>query len=265
MAHPATNIQRTHRQKAVMDTNQLLMCDGIEYAYGDVLRANPSLFSSAIENIINKIVSFSCLQSMLATVEAGTEITSTNYPVLFREFCFCQERLRPQKTIHCVISPMIKDINAFCFTDKNDNEAYIVLGPRSLAELNIRELRFILGHEIGHILIGHLHYHMAMGAITRRELFTFPFGSWLSAELEDTYNNWCRDAEYTADRAGLLCCDHVNVFVSLVGKITDSEPKRVSLSLEENYSSHPLFLHRIKQLQAFQIVINQLKLYPYGI
>ena len=59
------------------------------------------------------------------------------------------------------------------------------------------EMRFVLGHELGHFACGHKPYHM---------LIKMPL-------LE-----WYRISDYTADRVGLLCCQDINAALSTMIK-----------------------------------------------
>ncbi len=74
------------------------------------------------------------------------------------------------------------------------------------------ELRFIIGHEMGHIRCRHVHAHMIAGFLvqslvgkneTRLKRFVITPGLiWKLLE-------WRRASEYSADRAGLICVGHI--------------------------------------------------------
>ena len=70
------------------------------------------------------------------------------------------------------------------------------------------ELRFLIGHEIGHIKCNHLRSHvvgrMLMQFITGNRP-TSRIGRSITKRLVGQLLTWFREAEFSADRAGLLC------------------------------------------------------------
>lgn len=72
------------------------------------------------------------------------------------------------------------------------------------------ELKFIIGHELGHIKAQHIRTHFI-----GRELYKYVFGRTpseirgvkdvISIAMAGILLHWYRESEYTADRAGLLC------------------------------------------------------------
>ncbi len=79
------------------------------------------------------------------------------------------------------------------------------------------ELKFIIGHELGHVLCGHLELkHKAFGLLAAVQAINV-------AVVPDKYQavlptlglgrlyTWCRESEISADRAGLLCCGESKV------------------------------------------------------
>ena len=79
------------------------------------------------------------------------------------------------------------------------------------------ELRFVIGHELGHVKCEHLELkHNAFGLMAAVQTINL-------AVVPDRYQNvlptlglgrlytWCRESEISADRAGLLCCGEPKV------------------------------------------------------
>lgn len=85
------------------------------------------------------------------------------------------------------------------------------------------ELRFVVGHELGHIKSGHvLYYQIAMLLPVLGEVVgaaTFGLGSLLSFPLQVALVRWQRMSEFTADRAGLLACQDVNAATTAMIKL----------------------------------------------
>jgi len=72
---------------------------------------------------------------------------------------------------------------------------------RLLDEFDEGELRFVLGHELGHALYDHFGIPMPITA-TIEDVG----GTLVSRAVQLRLFVWCRAAEVSADRAGLMCC-----------------------------------------------------------
>lgn len=92
-------------------------------------------------------------------------------------------------------------------------EPHVLVLTSSLLDLyqeSPNELRFIIGHELGHIKAGHIRAHfvgrMLVDAIVGERGERAHFASDFVAALPiHTLLYWYRESEYSADRAGLLC------------------------------------------------------------
>ena len=151
-----------------------------------------------------------------------------------------------------LICPILKEINGLSF--ELHGKMYIMVGRRVLSELNDNEILFLLGHELGHVVIGHLNYHIVRGLIKSKHLFSFPFGSIINDKILEEYNVWCRDSEYTTDRAGLICCGRIDAVTSLIEKIGPAN--QCELESIGDFSSHPRLTNRLEQLMLFQKIIH---------
>ena len=69
------------------------------------------------------------------------------------------------------------------------------------------EIMFIIGHELGHIKSNHMLYHMLAQTINII-IEAIPGGNIVAAPLQYALYYWDRMSEFTADRAGLLCCQN---------------------------------------------------------
>ena len=82
------------------------------------------------------------------------------------------------------------------------------------------EIMFIIGHELGHIKSNHMLYHMMAQAINGI-IDAVPGGSIVAAPVQYALYYWDRMSEFTADRAGLLCCQNakavIRAFIKMSG------------------------------------------------
>lgn len=82
------------------------------------------------------------------------------------------------------------------------------------------EIMFVIGHELGHIKSNHMLYHM-MAQVLNMCIDAIPFGSIAAAPLQFALYYWNRMSEFTADRAGLLCCQNptaaIKSFIKMAG------------------------------------------------
>jgi Zn-dependent protease with chaperone function len=75
------------------------------------------------------------------------------------------------------------------------------------------EMRFVVGHELGHALSGHAVYRtMLMHLMRLASSFGFiPIGGWALRAIVAALLEWQRKSELSGDRAGLLCAQDVDV------------------------------------------------------
>lgn len=81
---------------------------------------------------------------------------------------------------------------------------FIVLNSGALRLLNDDEQTFLLGHELGHILSGHVLYRTMMVLLIRLANQGFPIVGLAARGVLLALMEWSRKSELSADRAGLL-------------------------------------------------------------
>jgi len=84
------------------------------------------------------------------------------------------------------------------------DKPFIVLNSGSLALLDDEELVFLLGHELGHILSGHVLYRTMTVVLLRLAELGFPIVGLAARAVLLALLEWGRKSELSADRAGLL-------------------------------------------------------------
>jgi Zn-dependent protease with chaperone function/uncharacterized tellurite resistance protein B-like protein len=111
----------------------------------------------------------------------------------------CRAALGFDKPIEVFLQPS-PVYNAFCARGRA-GPLLIGVSSRLLDEFTPGELRFVLGHEMGHALFEHYGIPMPITA-TIEDIG----GTLVSRAVQLKMFVWCRAAEVSADRAGLLCC-----------------------------------------------------------
>lgn len=108
---------------------------------------------------------------------------------------------------------------------------YITLRSSIIDTLDDQQLYHLIGHELGHIKAGHiLYFSVARVVLPLLELIgrrTFGLGDVASIGLLLAFYEWMRNAEITADRAGLLVSQ--NLDTSLMANLAlTAGPNRLS-------------------------------------
>ncbi len=140
----------------------------------------------------------------------------------------------------------------------------IVLFAGLLPVMDRDELQFILGHELGHVQLGHTWLNSLLGGMAG---IPSPFGA--AVLLYFAFRWWNRACEFSADRAGLLACGRVDKAVSALVKLATGGAARNPASLQqaltilerqdddpgqivnELLSTHPLIARRVEELRRF--------------
>lgn len=104
---------------------------------------------------------------------------------------------------------------------------FIVLNSGTLRLLSDRELTYLLGHEVGHVLSGHVLYRTMMVLLLQLARLGFPIVGFAARAVLLGLLEWSRKAELSADRAGLLACQDpeaaLGAFLKLAGGGTEEE------------------------------------------
>jgi Zn-dependent protease with chaperone function/uncharacterized tellurite resistance protein B-like protein len=156
------------------------------------------------------------------------------------------------------------EVNAWALSASEEGEANIININSGLIErMDDDELRFIIGHEIGHLISKNAN-------ISRLIRFIFPDPDKIPVLLYHKINLWNKLAELTADRYGFIASPKLEKCVSNFFKLSSGlDPARINFDfkayLEENeriityfrenrgqnLASHPINPIRIKALVLF--------------
>lgn len=94
--------------------------------------------------------------------------------------------------------------NAYCI---GMDTPFIVITSGMYELMSHDEMRFVIGHELGHALSGHAVYRTMLMHLMRLadSLGFIPLGGWAVRAIVAALYEWQRKSELSGDRAGLLC------------------------------------------------------------
>lgn len=199
-----------------------------------------------------------------ALMERAFAVDSQRSPDLARLANECRARIQPGPVD--IFVTRSRELNAYTF-GLSDIKA-VVLYSSLLQVMDADELRFILGHELGHVRLGHTRLNSLVGGLAG-----IPSSSAVSMLLGMAFLGWNRACEYSADRAGLLACGRPEKAVSALVKLVagpegmnrpgleermavayrqiDAEDDTPLGGLYETLGSHPLLIKRINHLRQW--------------
>ncbi|KDN20872.1 M48 family metallopeptidase [Amycolatopsis rifamycinica] len=87
------------------------------------------------------------------------------------------------------------------------DEPFVAISTGLVELMNVDSLRFVIGHEMGHVLSGHAVYRTIMVRLIRLQLAMSwtPVSALGIRAIIAALREWFRKAELSCDRAGLLC------------------------------------------------------------
>ena len=101
-------------------------------------------------------------------------------------------------------------VNAYAMATEDD-APLIVIHSGLLERYKPGELKYVIGHECGHIHNNHSIYDYAARVIISSLAMTIPgvaqIVGLLTAPIQLALQAWSRAGEVTSDRAGIICCD----------------------------------------------------------
>ena len=242
--------------------------DAAPYAHpvdGWILR---TLESAPVKNILDKALDTLISVRLGRFLAEGVPIDSKSFPELYGALSDCAVALGISVP-HAVTGASGGDFNAF--TAGTDEYSFIVITDSLVKYFSPEEVRFVIGHECGHIAAKHMVYHTLVEALTGPLLQLLgPMGALVRRFAGIPLLAWSRRSEITADRAGLLCCRDIRTaeraLVRLVAGFADVELIDVDDYLQhykdvseyhgasawqEMFYTHPMIPKRIEALRLF--------------
>lgn len=170
-------------------------------------------------------------------------------PRLFEILDGLRARLGFEEPVDVYVHPG-PEINAMALARLNDESPHVItLTSSMLTGMSDDELRFALGHELGHLGLRHTNVAIAyqLLAADDEEEPGQPRRKARPQMLERRLDKWSRLAEFSADRIGLLACDgRLDVAVSAFFKMASGlGPEHLRFDLSA-------FLGQLEDLQKLE-------------
>lgn len=194
-------------------------------------------------------------------VESARPITPRTEPELANLIAACAARLQ-SGTVSAYIAPG-NLLNAYTFGLTEPQVVVLYAGLFRIMDED--ELRFIVGHELGHVCLGHTWLNSLIGGMAG-----IPSPYFAAVVLYFSFRWWNRACELSADRAGLLACGKPEKAASALIKLTggqaalrslqgwqqalqriEAEDDTLENNLREMLSTHPLTVRRLEALRQY--------------
>ncbi len=224
----------------------------LPYAYPCDNYMDSILSNSLVRKSLQLFADKYCKEQIQNIKSTGQLVSKVNYPQFYDILQSCYKSLNVEEIPEVYITNQLKGINALSVG--TDNAPIILISRKAVISLSDGELKFMIGHELGHILQKNLMCHTIKGLLDNLNSKSEILGPIVSDLIDVPLNQWYRCAEYTADRAGLICCRRINTVQSLFLKMSSSI---MTLSQFDSYKElghcHPLYKNRIEKLIEFNM------------
>ena len=205
---------------------------------------------------------FSTRQHHQALVARAQPVNHENAPGLYALAQSASQRLGPGP-VEIFVVPS-RQLNAYTFGLSLPK--VVVVHTGLLQALDPDELRFVIGHELGHVALGHTWLNSLVGGLAG-----IPSPGASLALLHLAFLWWNRACEHSADRAGLLACQRPDKAMSALIKVglgvTARSPEELEhivqqllareadpgLLLGEAMGTHPNVARRIGELRRYAV------------
>lgn len=121
------------------------------------------------------------------------------------------------------------------YTTGTKGNTLMILNSGAVDLLSEDQLKYIVGHEMGHIKSNHVLYHMMAQFFPMLASMVPVVGGFVGTSLELLLMYWSRMSEFTADRAGLLACQDKDAALSAIVKMAGLPLKHFDIINEEAF------------------------------
>jgi Zn-dependent protease with chaperone function len=253
----STSAYREPRETLVLGVTLLIVLGVI------ALTATATVCSSLLLVLLVLVISYASTRSHHESLlRKARQVNMDETPGVARLIHDCEARLQPGP-ITVFVAPS-RTLNAYTFGLSTPK--VVVLYSSLLRVMGPEELHFIIGHEMGHVRLGHTWLNSLIGGMAG-----IPSPLFISALLALAFRGWNRICEYSADRAGLLACGDAEKAISALVKLVaphagtsdkymeqalrhidaeDDDPINV---INELLATHPMLIRRIENLRRYAV------------
>lgn len=234
------------------------------YAYaGDVRVLNTLSYARPVRLVAEATVRAFRAWYKADLLGGAVKVSPRQFPHVHRIVSECARELGiPVPTTY--ITQNLASINAATLGTETDS--FILINSATVDRLSDDELRFVIGHECGHIQNSHVTYRTALHFVTH--MAGQVIGA-IALPARIALNSWSRRAEITCDRAGLMCVKDADMATHTLIRLAHGSQKLADDVHLEDYlkqadelregvgrvqeflRSHPYLPKRVKALQLF--------------
>lgn len=221
----------------------------------DVIRVNNAIAKKESQGVMR-----TRRQLLSTSVHLGKSMASSVHKIA--EDCIAALGVNIPLELYVYNSPQF---NAACVKPE-DGRLFIMFSSSLLEGFSLEELRFVMGHELGHYV--YQHHDIPIGYLMHRKSSPSP-------DLALTLTSWSRYAEFSSDRAGAYCTQNFEVVASALFKLAsgltgsliqfdareflkqvdemqiEGNQPGVTSSNQDWFLTHPFSPLRVKALQLF--------------
>ncbi|WP_420447372.1 M48 family metallopeptidase [Candidatus Palauibacter sp.] len=144
-------------------------------------------------------------------------------------------------------------------------EPFIVLNSSMLEILSEDEVESVLGHEVGHILSGHVLYRTLLIVVVNLVIVRYPLAGLALQPILMALMEWYRKSELSSDRAGLLAIQNPRIAMSALMQLAGGS-RGVALDLDEFIAQSDEYRAGGDLLDAVYKVLNVLvQTHPFAV
>ena len=182
--------------------------------------------------------------------QGSTLASEKNYPQLYAIYEKCIDRLKLNEQWSLYVTNQLIGINALSI--ELQGKQMILISRQAVAQLREEELLFVLGHELGHCQYGHIICHTVLGLLNDMNKASDVLGPLLTDTIEVPLVKWFHCSEFTADRAGMVCCQSLQTAQEIFVKLGMNDTRADAYAHYKEVSSpHPLLQTRWEMLQKY--------------
>ena len=144
---------------------------------------------------------------------------------------------------------------------------FIVIQSNTVLHLSDEELLCVVGHELGHILSGHVLYKTLLWLLVNVSfrLIKIPFSNLVLIPIILALKEWDRKSELTADRVGLLASQNENPNYSLLMKLSGG-PSIGDMNVNDFFLQAEQYQNNTDTLDNVYKLLNVLmNTHPFGV